>query len=559
MNYAFQPSEPKVKNEPPDEFDSKIQALENLSDRCYEHLNLIQRPWNLGVWLSLAHSIKMIHGAELRFPLSAERHLRAIQNVGSFARQMMHWCVNHGSRPDLPLSRFCVTKDYWEDVQRAFEIALNYEQFCRILPRWHRYMEAAELISSDEIRFTHVLSGLPRRVLAYQANMRPPGGRPKPTYEPVDRRLEQLVSEIQGTVRRRQRHIKVDRLRDLRTAAFQTYVDNPAPIVQMFRRNSDVNVGGYTLGDFQLFYTALIAVMATHEQLCTLWKNDPSKIPFISTVLTHSPSEWGRVIRSLTNQSKGIVEAIIADLTYGAIRKRDPMLSPFIPVNTAQTQLAVAFPCVLASAAEDNILRVCSHLRPSIFNLTTNAKEEEMRRTLRESASEELDIVGPVHLSERVPDVDVIIENKKAGVVVIAEAKWLATRQDGELLKGVSQCKKIREFLKTNDDFLFRRKQISRKLSEFRRVVFCVIARDYLIYNDPKDVPVIAFDAVLKALKMANIDAGVDFLMSFDWLPLEDRDFRMTRNIAKVPGVTISYEGYRRTYTDPSDRTVAAI
>jgi hypothetical protein len=327
----------------------------------------------------------------------------------------------------------------------------------------------------------------------------------------------------------------------------------------MFRRNSEVNVGGYTLGDFQLFYTALIAVMATHEHLCELWKNDPRKIPFISTVVIHSPTEWMRLIRSLTNQSREIVETIIADLTYGAIRKRDPMLSPFIPVNTAQTQLAVAFPYVLASAAEDNVLKVCSHLRPSMFNLTTNTKEEEMRRALRESASEELDILGPLHLNERLPDVDVILENRKASVVVIAEAKWLATRQDGELLKGVSQCKKIREFLTANDDFLFRRKQLSRRLSEFRRVVFCVMARDYLIYNDPNDMLVIAFDAVLKALKMENIDAGVDFLMSFDWLPREDRDFEMRRNVAKVPGVTISYEGYRRTYTEPADRAVAGI
>lgn len=556
MNDTFRPSKPAIKKHATEDFIAKIQALEDLSDKCFEHLDLIKHPWNLGVWLSLSHSIKMIHGAELKFPFSGERHVRAIQNVGSLAQHMIDWCVSHGSHPDLPLSRFRATRSSWEDVQRAFEVALNYDEFCRIFPRWHRDLEAAELVSDDEIRFTHVLSGLPRRIWAYQSNMRPPGGEANSTYELNYRRLEQLASEIDGTVRRRHREIKVDRLGDLRLAAFQAYIDNPTPIVHMFRRNSEVNVGGYTLGDFQLFYTALIALMATHEHLCAVWKNDPSKIPFISTVLIHSPSEWVRLIRSLTNQSREIVDTIIADLTYGAIRKRNPMLSPFIPVNTAQTQLAVAFPYVLASAAEDNVLRVCSHLKPNIFNLTTNTKEHEMRRALRESATEELDVLGPVHLSEKLPDVDVILENRKAGIVVIAEAKWLATRQEGELLKGVSQCKKIRDFLKTNDDFLFRRKQLSRRLSEFRKVVFCVIARDSLIYNDPKDMPVFAFDAVLQALKMENTDAGIDFLMSFDWLPREGRDFKMGRNVAKVPGVTISYEGYRRTYTERSDLTV---
>src|SRR4051812_33459802 len=157
MNAVPQSLKPVLKNEASDEFVANIQDLENLSDRCFEHLRLIKRPWNLGVWLSLSHSIKTIYGAELHFPFSEVRRLFAVRNVGNLARRMVNWCVDYGSRPDLPLSGFRCTKNYWEDLQQAFEIALNYEQFCRIFPRWHRYSEAAELISENKIRFTHAL------------------------------------------------------------------------------------------------------------------------------------------------------------------------------------------------------------------------------------------------------------------------------------------------------------------------------------------------------------------------------------------------------------------
>jgi hypothetical protein len=131
-------------------------------------------------------------------------------------------------------------------------------------------------------------------------------------------------------------------------------------------------------------------------------------------------------------------------------------------------------------------------------------------------------------------------------VLVVAEAKWLRGRQDKELRKGLQQARVIREFLGQKGDFLVRQKKLSRRISDYRRVVYCVIARDHLIYNDPKDIPVFAFDAVVQAVQNKDIDQGLDFLMSLDWLPKEGRDFWMRRNTASVPGVEISYNGYTR-------------
>jgi hypothetical protein len=100
------------------------------------------------------------------------------------------------------------------------------------------------------------------------------------------------------------------------------------------------NNGVDILGDFQSFYTALLAVMATHEELCKLWNNHPQKIPFISTVLIHSAHEWVRVIRLLNGQNKNVVEAIVSDLTYGAVTNERHNLQRrcYLAARTAPSQ-----------------------------------------------------------------------------------------------------------------------------------------------------------------------------------------------------------------------------
>jgi hypothetical protein len=234
-------------------------------------------------------------------------------------------------------------------------VAQSYEQFCRIFPRWHDNVEAAELVSDKTLRFTHGLNEHDRQVLAYRANMRPPADRGKPTWVPSTAgRLEALVSEIRGTVRRGHLCMRAKRLDELYAAAYQTYQDDPVPIVEMFRRYPHIDLGGYKLDAFRKFYTALIATMSTHEHLCLLWDDKPERFPFVCSVLVQSSGDWARQIIGLTGLDGNTTRTILADLIFGTVQKKDFRLSPFVPVNTARTQLAVAYPYVLANRSFDS-------------------------------------------------------------------------------------------------------------------------------------------------------------------------------------------------------------
>ena len=300
--------------------------------------------------------------------------------------------------------------------------------------------------------------------------------------------------------------------------------------------------------------------MSTHEHLLLLWDDRPERIPFECCVLVNSINEWISLIAGLGRLHRDTVRTILLDLTFGQIQRTDLRLSPFVPLNAAKTYLGVAYPYVLSSAAEDNILRVCSYLRPEAFNLTTLTKEEEIRQTLKDTARSGVVVTGPIKLGKGnpdkgIPDLDLFIEDIGASVAIVAETKWLRSpmsvrerqQQDKELRKGIRQMRAIRDFLSRNDDFLLSRGKSSRRISEYKKVVYCVIARDHLIFNDPADIPVFSFDAVIDILK-DDTDKAVNYLMSLDWLPKEGRDFSVIINSASVPGVEIRYESYRRMY-----------
>lgn len=546
---------PVLKAEASPDFIEKIRALEIRSDNCYEDLRLLRHPWNLASWLSLSESIRILGGIRLSNPFSTPKQFTAAMNLASSTTHILRWCRSEAQRTDSPLSRFRCTRQCWDDVAQAFEIAHNYVQFCRAFPRWHRYQYAAELLSDTEIRFTSRLSDNERRVEAYQTNIRP--ARLRATKAPPcdTPELNLLVEEVRSTVRKGHLSIRVKRLHDLYAGAYAAYYSSQTPILAVFRRHSSLDLGGYTLGEFQRFYLAMVSIMSTHEHLCLLWDDHPQRFPFDCCVLVHGSNEWTSLIAGLGALDKNRAAPILADLTFGRIRKANLFISPFVPLNSAGTYLGVAYPYVLSSAAEDNILRVCSYIRPEAFNFTTLTKEDEMRQTIKDNVRPRVSVSGPIKLYKGIPDLDLFIEDPQASIAVIAETKWLRSpmsnhetqQQDKELRKGVRQIRAIRNFLSKNDEFLLRRGKASRRLSEFKRVIYCVIARDHLIFNDPSDVPVFAFDAFIEAMK-EETDRAADYLLSLDWLPRRDRDFTIRINSARVPGVQIHYESYRRLY-----------
>ncbi|MFZ0862366.1 MAG: hypothetical protein WAN18_16900, partial [Candidatus Sulfotelmatobacter sp.] len=112
-------------------------------------------------------------------------------------------------------------------------------------------------------------------------------------------------------------------------------------------------------------------------------------------------------------------------------------------------------------------------------------------------------------------------------------------------LKGVRQAKTIRAFLDANGDFLPTRHRVTKPLSQYSHIYHCVIARDHLLYHDPQDLPIFEFEAFVQALQSANdLESAVEQMIKLDWLPVEERDFKVEFIPSIAAGVTIELETY---------------
>ncbi len=73
---------------------------------------------------------------------------------------------------------------------------------------------------------------------------------------------------------------------------------------------------------------------------------------------------------------------IISDLTFYSKRLPDLHLFLFVPLDSSHSTLALAPHFVINSNLEQNILRVCSYLRPRSYDLLSNDKAAAMREEI---------------------------------------------------------------------------------------------------------------------------------------------------------------------------------
>ena len=71
-----------------------------------------------------------------------------------------------------------------------------------------------------------------------------------------------------------------------------------------------------------------------------------------------------------------------------------------------------------------------------------------------------------------------------------------------------------------------------------------LIARDHFVWLDPvQDYPVIEHDTFKQVVRDASgLRNAIDQAMTFDWLPVENRDFIMKYEVAQANGVLIESE-----------------
>src|SRR5262249_9641659 len=116
--------------------------------------------------------------------------------------------------------------------------------------------------------------------------------------------------------------------------------------------------------------------------------------------------------------------------------------------------------------------------------------------------------------------------------------------RDREVTKGVAQLKAIKGFLSENPGHLNSIGRLPRSLAGYTNVHYLLVARDHWLWIEPSDdVAIVEFDAFLRGVSgSASLEAGIISILTYDWLPVQNRDFNVTYETAMVGGVGIQSE-----------------
>ena len=305
-----------------------------------------------------------------------------------------------------------------------------------------------------------------------------------------------------------------------------------------------------TLAEYKQFYSALCSVCALHEHTC-FRLGLSGKYPFTSATLVKSSSEWAALLSAIAKLDESKTAKIIASLTLPLkteLSWLDLHVCPFVSLDASSDALAIIPHFPLNSRADENILRICSYLRPDIYDIASSNKSSELYTNLRPNLPKGLTVKEAVSLPPPLPDIDLVVVDEGSRTVLTAELKWLRKpyfvgermRQDEEFWKGVDQVNKVSTFLKANPQFLQDRGITRNPLPDYA-VYHVLIARDHLLWVDPGRCPVFAYDAFKEALKDNDLRKAIQSLLTFDWLPTEGTDFLTKEVDYTANGVTILY------------------
>jgi hypothetical protein len=544
---------PYLKRDASPQLIESIRQLEVRADQCFHSLKILGLSTNLALWSLLVGGVHLVE-REIDMRGDNTAHLDAtLINASSLVSTAMKWVMKHGIRSSA-IERRNWTLDLAAKIGEAIALAHNYDGFLNALPMWHKNRYGVELISPIHARFTVISSDMDRRVSAYQKGFRPKTGRHRgeraqrlaPTAT-VNDLFEQVYSSC----------------RPLGTFGFscndpwklwtQLLPEYQLRVDAISRRDDALSLGDYTLGEFKKVYAALLAVCATQEHICFAWGRNTKIYPNESIVMIRSHEEWSKILSNLSGVRGSLCRSAIRDLSFDFSSSPNLHVSPFVSLDSSGQQMAIAPHFPLHSRPDENILWLCSKLRPRQFDTASLKKEPEMHVALENVCSRYLP-QGPIHLPSQTPDIDLLLSDENSSTAVIAELKWIRKptkileriTRDEDVLKGFDQLRKIRQFLGQNPNHLVSIGKLPRRVNEYDNVQYAVIARDHWAWVAPTaDVAIFTYDAFTASItRSGRLKDAVDDLLAYDWLPIEGRDYSVKYDTWYANGVEIETESF---------------
>jgi hypothetical protein len=540
-----------LQKEAPQEVLDALQLIETRADECFKTLNLLKMPRNQAVWAVLTGAISRIEAEMANHGDNNARFDTLLLNLSRLSTIAIEWTIKYGKPASALIKKWRWNPGIQTSIDEAVAVVQNYDAFLTCFPMWHKNRYLAEVLTPSCARFIASGGSRERQVSAYQKGFRPSTGRFKsvrPTKPDQDQDLRVLFDNVlEACHKQGLQRFKYADAPQLWSALLPEYRKRVNGIC---RRADSVDLGDYTLAEFKEFYVGLLAVCAAHEHLCFRWMQLGHDFPFDSAVLINQRSRWVRVASDLTGVPAQKCARMIDDLTLGVTRSTNLHVHPFVPTDASSQILALAPQFPLHSRVDENILQTCSRLRPAVYDATTLEKEEEMRTALK--GASRFRVEGPATLPQPLPDVDLIIEDSKSSTAIIAEMKWArkptrpieSVERDADVLKGVKQLKLIQDFLRDHPDHIRVQGRMSESLTTYRHLHYLLVARDHLLWVEPtNDIAIVEFDAFSRILTSAeDLHSGIVDLLSYDWLPVEGRDFAVRFERAVANAVAIESE-----------------
>ena len=542
---------PWLKSEAPDNITALVDKIERTADIAVDAFSLRATPSNVGVWALLADGIRRAEDGNALYGPDSNHFNAGLINIGRVLPTGIKWIKKLAKSPSSLVRRRWVPA-LAQSAASTFDLAREYEAFQTCMPMWHADRYLVDVVSASVVRFTAPSTGRQRQVSAFLKGLRPLSGTWKSTPPVRADQTSGTQKNFQDIFNRAakdgQYGFKYPDPWTLWEELLPEYSDRVRGIT---RRPDSLSLGTYTLGEFKTFYAGLLAICAAHEHLCFAWGKAQNQYPIQSGVIVRSASQWSGILAALSGLSDASCSAVIADLTFDRVPSFTLHVNPFVELDRSTLNIALAPHFPLHSAPDENILRVCSQLRPKDFDRSSLEKQIEMLATMRERETR-FSIDGPVSLPKPIPDIDMLALEEDSSTVVIAELKWIRKTmrpqeykdRDREIIKGFDQLKIIKDFLTANPAHLNAIAKLPGSLAEYKNVHYLLIARDHWLWRDPNDgISIVEFDVFLRGLSNSdNLDAGVRSVLRYDWLPVQDRDFRITYETARVGPVGIQSE-----------------
>jgi len=551
MSNIVAPSAGALKKDAPPQTVDAIQNIEQRADGCFTSLALLNLHSNVAVWALLVGGIEMIEREIAARGDNTAQLSATLQNVGRLTSIAMKWAIRHGKPPSTLATRRW-TPGVAAQVEEGLSVAHHYSMFETCFPMWHKDRSLGQLLSPTLVRFAVPGTARSRQVSAYQKGWRPSQGlfkgerAQKPDQTPQMQKLFASVLEAS-----RKTGMTRFKYQDPWSLWRELLPEYQARVAAIARRADTLSLGAYSLRDFNQLYAAFLAICAAHEFLCFAWSRNHGAYPFDSAVMVRSRQDWSAILASLSGITVGRCRSIINDLTFDFSRSVDLHVHPLVPLDTAGTALAVAPQFPLHSRPDENVLRVCSILRPDVFDATSLGKEAEILADLEKRCPQYV-LQGPLPMPKPLPDIDLIVADENSSTVVIAELKWVRKTlrpveiigRDAEVLKGIKQLGQIRQFLTENPDHLAAQGKLPRPLTEYENIHYLLVARDHWLWVEPTHgTPIVEFEAFSTAVaRSENLRSAISELLTYQWLPVEGRDFTVRYDRATANGVSIESE-----------------